>query len=638
MRRALLIFIAHCLCAMPLAQAHTADVPSRDALIESLRGINLQLKRARTQLDGDLSLASHDVVTRLNQAQVWFYAEDYPKAALRLLQLIARPGFTQSRAYPEALTYLANALWAIGLKGAAVRYLHTAVEQPNQAISEWRLRYDRLLELADAQVPLDALRAGWLKYQQAPAEGLLNARIRYRFARALFRRGATGEARTFFEQITDDDPFALQARYFVGVTHIKLGELLEAQVAFEAALVLHTLHEPAIVTPEDVLETPSRRRILKLPRGQAELLDPGVRARRRMGSVIHMALARLAAAQEDHATAWQHYRRIPRGDPDHAAALSEATFALVKQDAFAWCARLVDQLLAGRGDDLSAAQLTLWKYQLIARSANYDDAKAGYEAFEAKLKRRGEAFEAELAEGRLFPAAVLAWTAPDDAHRVRYLEANLVEQREAIIEAQALLGELKQLADSGELLPVVRHGHKTHARLTKQITAFEAQLQRATDAAHGRASGDLHGGGPPASAQDVTRIQASLSRLRARLAQFGANLEGYEGAYRQRLSEVLRAETPALGRLDLALGQEEGAAQALAGDLRSAAKANLERYAAEARFGQVDLVYWRKQEISRKIQRIHEEKARQLKPIGAPDPVAPSDEPVGAEPGPLAQR
>lgn len=626
-------------CCAPAGWAHNADVPSRDALIEELRGINLQLKRARTLLDGDLSLDQHDLVTRLNQAQVWFYAEDYPKAALRLLQLIARPGFETSRAYPEALTYLADALWAIELRRAAVKYQFTAIQQPNQAESAWRRRFDKLLDIADDQVPLSALRAAWARYQKAPAEGVLGARIHYRYARALFRRGQVGEARALFDAVQPDDPFALQARYFVGVTHIKLGELLDAQKAFDAALALHQAREPRVATDSEVLDALPRKRVVQVPNPHEPELDPVVRARRRMGSVIHMALARLAAAQDDHETAWAHYRRIPRGDPDHAAALSEATFVLVRRDEFEWCARLVDQLLAGRGQDLSAAQLTLWKYQLIARSARYADAKAGYETFEAELSRRAEAFEAELQEGRLFPAAVLAWTSPADADRVRHLEADLVIQREAIIEARELLAELEALARSGTVLPVVAHGQEVHARLTRQMTAFDAKLGRAAAAAHGDRDGALHGGGPAATQRDVSRIRGSLGRLRARLDVFGGHLNRYEGLYRQRLNEVLRAETPNLRALDSALAAEEQSARTLAGDLRVAAKANLERFAAEARFGQVDLAYWRKQEITRRIQKLHEQKAKALPDLDAPiePPKAPAP-PEDAAPEPVAKR
>ncbi len=616
-----------CLVWTP-ARAHEADVPSRDALIEELRGMGLVLRRARGLLDADVSLDGHDVLARLNQAQMWILTEDYPKAALRLLQLISRPGFETSRAYPDALAALAEAEWQIGLQAAARRHLYEAVRFPGQAPSSWRERFAQYLRRLPTDTPLATLRPLWARYEGlGPAQPLSDAdrAVRYGYGKALFHAKALAEARGLFEAVPADDPYYLRARYFLGVIDVSDGEWIKAQATFEAALAAFEAQSPAPKTSGDLLEDDgalSGRIVRVTPAGELDDgetpvkdVDEATDRQRRVGALIHLSLARLAAAREDWPAAWAHYRKVPRGGPEFTAALSEASFVLARREAFTWCARLIDQLLAGRGDDVSSAQLTLWKYQLLARSERYDQARDGYVDLEAKIRRRLEAFDAAASTKRLFPPQVLAWTAPGSARRVRSLEATLVEQQEALIEAQELLGELDALSRSAELLPVVAFGKTTHARLVAQSQAFAAKLDRAAAVAHAQADSDRHGGGPAATTADVARLRASLTRLGLRLTGFGSRLSLYETSYRGRLKEVLDAERPVLVALGQRLTDETRAAESLAGTLRDAARTNLERYAAEARFGQVDIAYWRKEAVSRQIRAIHDAQADAMAPL-----------------------
>lgn len=631
------------------AAAHEADVPSRDALVEELRSMGMVLRRARQRLDADVSLDRYDVVARLNQAQVWTATEEHPKAALRLLQLLARPGFERSLAYPDALEVLAEAEWAIGLQAAARRHLRTALTPPEQAATHWRRRFARYLSRVTQRPDLPDLRGLWVTYQRlGPAEPPDDAdrAIRYGYAKALFHAKAMGEARGLFQAVPEGDPYRLRALYFLGVIDVAEGEWVKASETFEAALAAHEAAAPRPRTDADTLDfdpadPPPRLVDLSAEaeddEGRGPLaVDEAVDRQRRVGALIHLALGRLAAARGEWDAAWQHYRKVPRGGPEFTAALSEGSFVLARREAFEWCARLIDQLLAGRGADVSAAQLTLWKLQLTARSERYEDARTGYEAFEREVLQRLEGFDAATVGDRLFPAEVLAWTAPGEATRVRTLEAELVVQREALIEAGELLAELDTLNRSKDLLPVVVFGKETHARLTAQTDRYAAKLVRAAEAAHRDGARGAHGGGAPASAQDVGRLQESLARLRERLQVFQGRLGEYEQRYRARLREVLDAERPVIAELQQALATEEASARDLAGTLKGEAKANLARYAAEARFGQVDIAFWRKEAVSRQIRRLHEDRAREIAPLDEVERELPDVAPPPPPPPPIA--
>ena len=603
----------------PPAAAHSLDGPPAAAVADELRGINQQLQYARGRLDQALSIEGDAPLEVLNRAQVSHFEGDHPAAAARLLDLVARPGFRAHPAYPEALAWLGESLWALGLEAAAIEALRESLDSPRQGSATWRRNFERYLARARDREPLDRLRAYWQRYMGLPATDADAdlGELTYHYARALFRGGALDEAEAAFRVVPLDAADALRAAYFVGVVALKKGEILKAQAAFEAAREAWQTRAAEVLkpiaTPLDAIpaEGPARAyaRVtadgeLAPPDGEdeaaaaAEALDPEDETRhvRRMGAVIHLALARLAAARGDDAEAWKWYRRVPPGDPDHAQALSEATFVLFRMGEYDWCVRLVDQLLAARGDDLSAAQLGLWRAQLLARAARYEDARQSYAELERAMQRRLEQLDADLqSDQRLFPAAALAWTAPEDARRARRLEAELVLQEEALNDARALAAALAELALSAEALPVVKNGRALHGRLVERLEHTRTHLASPEVQASTRA---VSATGAPI---DPGTLDTSARRLSARLAGFERYLETYAATYRARLQQVIDAEQPGLERLTAALASEQAAARALAEELRLAARSNIDRYAAESMFGEVDLAWWRKEEISTRI-------------------------------------
>ncbi|MEZ4467264.1 MAG: hypothetical protein R3F43_23165 [bacterium] len=362
------------LAPVGLSAHEVDDVPSRVQLIEELRGMNASLRQAQARLDTSLAVDAAEVVKVLNDAQVAFLAEDHPRAALQLMGLVARPAFKEHLAYPEALEYLAESLEALGLHASARTYLRQAVDHPRQLPTVWRRRLARLLELSGRSLTLPELRALWGRFRREldEDEGLAQAdtAVFYQYAKALVSHDVLDEAADLFAQVPEGDP---------GTSRPSTRGHHPAQ-AWPAREGPGRLRggagrvgaQPAGAARAALARRRGRRR--RRPRGGDHPPDggraaaaPEVARHARIGAAIHLSLARLAAARNDDARAWNHYRRVPRGDPEFAAALAEATFILFRREEYTWCARLVDQLLAGRGDDLSAAQLQLWKGQLLAR-------------------------------------------------------------------------------------------------------------------------------------------------------------------------------------------------------------------------------------------------------------------------------
>ncbi len=637
--------VATALLLMGPAWAHDNDgVPSRDELVDELRGINQQLRNAQLRLGDDQVLDRSSAAREISRAQIAFFEEDYPLTAVRLFRLVSRPGIERHPGYPEALSWLGESLWAMGLKRSAVQNLREALSQPRQSSSAYRRMLARYLSVAGDVESLDDVRTFWRRYQALRGNSKLEVAdrdARYHYAKALFRGGALAESDALFGAVDEDDPHYLKARYFVGVIRLARDDIKGAREAFNASLeaynrtVRPTLYDATKerdYLPDDYDHSGPLLERVKLELDEDELLpDEKTRENQRLGAVIHLALARLAAYEDNDQLAWHHYRQVPRGSADFAEALSEASFVVYRiggklsgainidtdgdhfpdaserEMAYRWSARLIDQLLSGRGDDISGAQLELWKAQLFAKATNYERARVTYRRLDEALKRRGEEFEAQIAQEkkRLFPQAVLAWTAPDDANRARMLEAELVTQREALAETVELVEVLETLLKSSDLLPAIVSARALKAKLIERLTIFDRRLKMAGEAAYAHQQSPdeqgLHNGGPPASVADVQRLQVSARRLYGRLEGFGRDLDVYERRFRTRLRNTLKAEAPQVRRLASTFKRELKSADRLGVAMRNSARTNLENTAAEAFFGQVDIAFWRKEEISQRI-------------------------------------
>lgn len=588
-------------------------------LAADLAAISRELSDARAVFDERVDLRPETALERLGQAQVAYLEEDYPRAVARLLDLTARPDFQRSPGYGEALTWLAESLWQLGLEAAAAAELRRAIALPALPTA-YGNTLRRYLTIGATGEPVEALRAAWQRHQDLRTDLPLTSgdrEIRYLYARALYRRGATTEAEALFEAVDDDDPYAVEARYHVAVIQLGRGELKAARATFETARALWTLAGEALeerrgVVPDD---DPAYRDVEPSTDGPPLVativsdgasdaaLDEERQRHLREGQVVHLAIARLDASRENLDSAVRHYRLIPPGSPDSPVATRELIWALYRRGEHARAARLVDQLLAGRGDDRTAAELATLKAHLLALAADYAASEENYRALETALTRRRDELEADLShDTRVFPEAVLAWTNPETTDRARRLEGTLVEQDEALAEARELIAELRAAFASPELLPGVRAGKAVHTRLSGALVGFRQRLD--TLAAEGE--------GAAAKA-----LADSADRLAERLERFSRAVDGAEKRWRDRLDEVLGAEGPALDALERRLTEETAHARRLGMAMALGARERLETLAADAHFRQIDLAWWRVDEMRRRIKAARESQRAVIGPMEA---------------------
>ena len=645
----------------PVAEPTRLEGDARLGLIHELRSINRSLRLARLNFERHSQLDREDAIEVLNSAQIAFFEEDYVKAVLKLVELTGQPGFKRHPGYGEALTYLAEALWHLGMPTASTARFREALDQ-RALPTAYRHTLSRYLTVAGATVPMDDLERFWARYQSLRGDAEVEAAdfdIRYRYAKALYNGKRLAKAQATFEAIGADeaDPYQLRGQYFVGVIHLRRGDQLKAIEAFEGAYALYQKALAASPVPElpEQLSEGALEAEAKGYKGEESLEviamegapdpegDPSARFEQEMaalaaeegidedaidtqirdhvGHLVTLALARLHAARDEFDASWRYYRKVLAfGSPEETAALAEASFVLSKRGAYDWSRRLVDRQLRRRSEDLSSAKLRLWRAQLMAQAANYDAAQDDYAKMEEALSERARQLATDLsADPRMFPEALLAWSAPEDAQFMRSLETDLILQRAELEGVSGLIDEIDGLTRQQGALPSVAHGRSIHEGLVAQLKTFEGRLHEAEIAARRAAEANLDtrsglpGGRLTAAAPEAMpafrEIRRSTERLKARLDRFSSALDRYERTYRDRIKHTLAEEAPRLTALQRTLDGQTGSAKALAADLRLAAQGNLDRYVGEAQFGQVNLAWWRKWEISQRIKRAGEEAA-----------------------------
>ncbi|MBU0550395.1 hypothetical protein KKF91_18450 [Myxococcota bacterium] len=602
------------ICSAPPRAA--AAPPTKAALVERLGGLGQRLKRATEDLEQHLAAEDERALKALNEAQVSFFEEDYADAAARLMALTAQPGFERSRAFNEAHSALGVSLWRLGLHRLAAVHLRRALESPTPLLAPYRRALIHYLRFTAWAEPIEHARRFWLSYldlRVSRVDAPEDEEARYLYAKALYARGDLDEATRRFSAIKDTSLFGFEAQYLRAVIHLRHGELLDARARFDAAEAIYDAQaraaapqvEGEAVEDDDLLDGPPRE-IIKRALSEEEILPSEATLRRqRRGIAIHLAQARLAAAMEDEARAWRYYRKIPRGAPDYSAALTEATAILFQRGEYAWCVRQLDQLIAARGDDLSTAQLLLWQGQLLAQSGAYERAHEHYEALQAEFKAERARLDAESNPRVLFSPALLAWSAPNEVNRLRALEAELIEQEEALIELDEILAALEEIIAARGPLPVTEDRRAFIEALGVDLRQLEADLDAAELA---WAEGASTSGAP--SREDIEAMRQSARRAWARLKAYEARLEAFDARFSALTRQVVAEEKPKIEAARAILAEAMGAARALAALSRRRAEENLDVYAAEALFGQVDLAWWRKVEASKALTEAF--KARQL--------------------------
>ncbi len=593
---------------------HKEDDLRRHVLFE-LKSIADQVQFARHRLERLLSTEGTLSEEIIAEAQNAYYQDRPERAALLLLDLLSRPDFSDNPGRPEAMAWLGESLVKLELSSAASDAFAEAVESPRQSVTAFEHRLERLLDVNNGTVSLKTLTSAWSRYTRLrePTHSKFS-RLRYKAARSMYRSGGYESAEEIFRSVVPDDPEFVRSQYFLGVLHLRRGEIVDAgrvfDVAFESWRASRKSRGDQVVDVERVGEP------REVSVSQVDEETEAQSEQRKIGFALNLSMARLAAHKGDFDTALNHYRRVPPGAAQYRAAVRETIYILSQSGEYGWAARTMAGSLPsklGTSDDFSRA---IEYARLLAKGQRYEEADKAFSRVVNQVSGTEKVVLSQSAE----PSTQLKaarWLFPERTNDWQRVVTSPSDLGDEITAARAILGELSKLVDGGEELPVVQQGVRLQARIQGRITAVRRKVAELS-------------GLVGADNQEPLIFSQSLGRLDTRLRRLKVRIQDYRNAYAKRFAGLIRAEERSLISLEAQLRQHGAAVRQHRGELDPVLRARIASHDTGAVLGQVNIAYWRKEAVSERIERLIREQRNasaplETFPVESTDPTGPAE-------------
>ena len=162
------------------------------------------------------------VTSRLNDAQVFYLSKQYSRSAIILMDLADRPGISAHPAYSDIVYYLADSLFQMSNDKSASDYFKILKARASKQRKEWAV--GRLLQICarrdDVEFCDENRRAALNQITRRSLPSL-----KYSLGKSLYQNDELPDARRVFSLIGPQDDEWLKSVYFIGVIHVKEGNL-----------------------------------------------------------------------------------------------------------------------------------------------------------------------------------------------------------------------------------------------------------------------------------------------------------------------------------------------------------------------------------------------------------------------------
>ncbi|HMV65949.1 MAG TPA: tetratricopeptide repeat protein [Myxococcota bacterium] len=565
-----------CLLA-PLAAggpARAAD-PMGDAVRSVEEGIGAVADTARglEQVLGPAGgrLTQAEAMSRFQESVYWYLIGSYQHAAEGFFVLVTTRSMEPLGLEVDADWYLAESLFGMGSYDVAEsRYLAIA------RVNGHPFRADavrRLLEIYSHDT--DSSRFERL-YQEEVASGDVTPDdlILYSVGKALYGRGETAKAKTYFGEIKPGTRFYMRARYFLGAMNVAAGDPASLD---GATVIFRDLAAIEPVSPED----------------------------HHVHDLARLALARLDYERGAFDDAVVIYGSIGAESPLRADALHELAWTYIRQERLDLAVSAVDTFLAAYPGHPYAAELNLVRGHLLFETGSLSDAEAAYGkvvaeyspvrdrfARLARSEDRAESYVKQVVaieggaatdagEGAL-PAYALALLQTDpDLSRAIGLFRDLEQQDGSLDTSEALIQQLTVAIGSGKGDEEAMHAlHVTAgAAIVDGLKRYVEMLRAESGWLRGAAEADVAGlidqvdlaidasgerlveldSGMLAVRTELASVRADLRERDRRVAELKARLAGVEATIADEAESATPSELADLQRqkadIEVRIGQ-----------------------------------------------------------------------------------
>jgi tetratricopeptide (TPR) repeat protein len=244
---------------------------------------------------------------RLVEGQVAHGVGNYADASILLYDVVEK--HPNSRAYRQAIFYLADSLFHKGDNFTSREYFQKVVDEYGDAHPNYQTALERLVELTTRTGDTARVAEYFSRLDRLPQSAKLDS-VAYVRGKYEYHNKAHDSALRYFEQIQPTSKYYFQARYFSGVTLVAKGDLAAAAKAFQ-----------------EIGQKP--------PQNDAD---------KRIVELSHLALGRIYYDRDQAVEAVDAYLQVNRKSPLFDEALFEVAFVYVKAKQFDKALRALELL------------------------------------------------------------------------------------------------------------------------------------------------------------------------------------------------------------------------------------------------------------------------------------------------------
>jgi len=346
LQRALVVGTSLATLALALGGGSVARAAQLDEELDGLDTKSSDLAARAASIENETRpgqyLTESEAVSRFQDYLFEHLIGEHEPAAEGFFALVTTGVLSDAGLHRDAEWYLAESL--VGLenyKTAASRY-KAIVDDPNHPFRDDAVR--RLLELyamSGDKEAFDALYRAEIVTGKVKPTGL----ITYSLAKSFYEQGELEQAATNFGQVPQDNAWYGRARYFLGVIHVRAGELDAAKTEFQTVVDL------SITTTED----------------------------RMVHDLALLALGRISYNNGDYIAASEFYNRIGGDSQYQADKLYEIIWTSIRREKWQDALNNVEIFLLAYPEHEYSAQLRLLQGHLNFQEQHWNDALGAYE-------------------------------------------------------------------------------------------------------------------------------------------------------------------------------------------------------------------------------------------------------------------
>ncbi|MBN9687345.1 MULTISPECIES: tetratricopeptide repeat protein [unclassified Corallococcus] len=467
----------------PMPASLSSRAASVEAVEAQLRTAEQSLRFVETQFTERPEPSSTDSqLKRFSEGEVYSLLGDWAAASVLFYDLVSDPAFKANPRYPEAVFYLADALYQQKNDIGARVYLRDVLDLPLTP-QRYKEAVSRYLAVAGRLQQFDGIDTYVEKARQLSG-GVLAPDIAYVHARGTFKRmDLTPEehqqrSRALFAPLAQGPgAFRVQAVYHLGVLSVQSGDYPAAIAEFQRIVG---------TGPEAVVST-------GLPEAEAQ----------RFRELAFLSLGRLMYETGRYDEALDHYGQIPRESERFPESLLEVAWTYVRKQDFTQAKNATDILLLVAPDSQLAPEARILQGHLLQKLRQYDEALETYDGVANTFRPARDKVDALLRVNQdpvayfdnllarnersldvstLLPPLALKYasTQKEVADAVRMV-GDLDSGRQGAGEAKAIAERILEALDARglEAFPELQEGYVRTEAVDTALTAVEQSLVQA---------------------------------------------------------------------------------------------------------------------------------------------------------------